>query len=115
MENQPEDKKPEQQEAQGLQDFFVEFDGGFKVNLKDLRPLTERDRRELKKTYNFDMKNYLQNDDEGEARLCLFILRKLRPTTTEDEVLDMPITQIQNICLYMIRKSKEEVKSPFTK
>lgn len=97
---------------------FVELkaaDGmAIKIDITDLPPLTLGDKKVLKKDYGADLSELKNWPVETEAKFMLFLLRKFRAETTQEEVDTMPLKMSQEVVVYVLGKSNE-VNIPFSK
>lgn len=73
--------------------------GGDKVDFTDLLPLTVGDKKQMKKNsdYGLDFNRLRDFDAFEEAKLALFICRKMRPATTMEEIDALPTLVSQGI------------------
>ncbi len=86
--------------------------GGEEVDITELPPLTIGDKKALGKIgINFSKLSEISPDDE--AKLIAFIIRKVRPYTTEVEVDAMPIKAGQDVLSHALTRSAE-VDSPLS-
>lgn len=89
--------------------------GGEKVDFTNFPPLTVGDKKKLKADpdYNVDFNKIRDLPPHDEAKLILFICRKVRPQTTMDEVDAMPVLASQKIIAHMVQASLQ-IDAPFS-
>lgn len=93
-------------------DFTITI-GGEKLNLKDYPPITQGDKKLLKKEpYNLKVPEMAKWGEEEESLFVLFLLKRVRENTTLGEVDSLPAKTIQDIAGYCLRKSGD-VPNPF--
>lgn len=96
------------------QDKVVVLIGGDQVDLTDFPPLTQGDKKALRKEpYDLNLKKLQEFDEEQESKLVLFLLKKVRAKTTMEEVDALPAALVQDIGSHCIKKSYE-IDSPFS-
>ena len=85
-----------------------------KIDITDLQPLTLGDKKVLKKDYGADLTELKNWPVETEAKFILYLLRKFRPETTQEEADTVPLKMSQEITIFALGKSNE-VNIPFSK
>lgn len=84
------------------------------VDLTDYPPITIGDKKRMTKELGFSMKQFSEFDDEQEARFVHFMLQRVRPKTTMEEVDALPAVLVRDIELHILKRSSE-IDSPFSK
>lgn len=108
------EKSAEQSGSNEEPTFILEI-GGEKLALKDYPPITQGDRKTIKKEpYSLNVKNIggVEWTEEQDSLFALFLLKRVRKTTTLDEVDALPAKTVSDFCAYCLRKSNE-VTNPF--
>lgn len=90
--------------------------GGEQVDLTDLKPMKQRDKRRLlTDPYRLDVNRIGMNmDADQETRFALFIVHQVRPQTTEAELDDLDPNDVQKIIGHWV-KTQQRVDRPFSK
>ena len=88
--------------------------GAAEVDVTDLPALTLGDRKRLK-ALGVDFTKYIRDrlDPDEESKLVLFLLRKRRAETTEEEVDELPALISGSFLQHYLRRSTE-VDDPFS-
>lgn len=87
--------------------------GGEKLDLRDYPPLTQGDKKSMRKEpYKLNAAKMSEWEEEQESLFALFLLKRVRSTTTLDEVDKLPAKTIQDLAAYCMKKSSE-VPNPF--
>lgn len=88
--------------------------GADEVDFTDFPPLTMGDQKAMKKDYGLDLVQMTEFGAEDRYKLTLFLIRKLRPSTTEAEVDALPLKIAGELCGYAMSCSSR-VDNPFSK
>lgn len=92
---------------------FILVIGGENLSLKDYPPITQGDRKLIKKEpYSLDVSKMRDWTEEQDSLFALFLLKRVRKTTTLDEIDALPAKTVSDLCQYCMRKSNE-VSNPF--
>ncbi len=70
------------------------------IDLTKLRPITLGDRKRLLSELGLDLRKAVDFTPEQDVALVMFILRKIDPTVTAEEVEDLPTVVGQSIVSY---------------
>lgn len=87
--------------------------GGVEVDITEMPPITLGDKRRVKAD-GIQWKTLAENDPDAEAYFVLMMLRKVRPTTTAEEVDALPAKVSQDVVRHIIERSSE-VDSPLSR
>ena len=88
--------------------------GGEELDLERLPLLTLGHKRQLWKQHEVDISNIGKFTPEDEFRFALYMLRLLRPATTEAEVEALGLTSVADIALIAVRKLTAAINVPFS-
>ena len=90
--------------------------GGVELDLDRMPTLTLGHKRRLWKEHSVDLSNIGRFTPEDEFRFALFMLRLLRPETTEAEVEMISMSTVADIAVIAVRKlsAKAGVSLPFS-
>jgi hypothetical protein len=89
--------------------------GGEDVDFSNLAPITVGDKRKLK-TEGVDFMKYARDravDPDDEAKLVLYLIRKVRPQTTPEQVDELPALTASSFLQYAMRRATE-IDDPFS-
>jgi hypothetical protein len=101
-----------EEKAKAEPSFIIEI-GGEKLCLKDYPPITQGDKKAVRKEpYNLDLAKMMEWREDEESLFVLFLLKRVRSHTTLAEVDALPAKLIQDIAGYCTRKSGE-IQNPF--
>lgn len=86
--------------------------GGDTVDITEIPPITLGDKRAMKKA-GFTWQQIRDNDPDAEAYLVRLSVRKLRPSTTDEEIDALPAKVSQDVLNHTVTRSAE-VDSPLS-
>lgn len=88
--------------------------GADSVDLTEYPPITMGDKKRMAKELGFSLKQFSDLNDEQEAAFLHFMLKRVRPGTTIEEVDALPAVLVRDIELHMLKRSSE-IDNPFSK
>ena len=90
--------------------------GGVELDLDRMPTLTLGHKRRLWKEHAVDLSQIGKFSPEDEFRFALFMVRLMRPATTEAEVEELSMASVSDIAVIAFRKlsAKAGVKLPFS-
>ena len=87
--------------------------GGDAVDFTHYPPITQGDKKRVQRELSIDFSKIRDITAEDESRLVCFLVQKLRPQTTVEDIDAMPAKLVQDLLGHMITMSAR-VDSPFS-
>lgn len=83
--------------------------GGETMQLSALKPLTLGDKRKLFKVQGIDLSKLMTFDPEQEFQFAFYLLKMMRPATTEAEAEETDLTALRTLILGSVEASRKKV------